>query len=250
MTGPADYTNMFNLYFQMGEFSQAGLLLKAWIQEGKVPDNEENWERVSYCMQELRRDDAVRSILDTARSRFKTGNLDFQLAQYLWYDGKYKEGLAAAELAWKKGSLSRPGTAALFLATAYLERHDLESSAKYLDLASNNKDVKASDIVKIRGYLDSAIAQDKATIGGPVVIEQPKNQKVKIGEPATLKVNAAGNAPLTYQWQKNKVAIAGATAATYTIASAKADDAGAYSVVVKNPIYTITSQEASLTIQQ
>ena len=56
----------------------------------------------------------------------------------------------------------------------------------------------------------------------------------------------AGSLPLTYQWQKNDVAIAGASGATYTIAATQTSDAGNYSVVVTNSLGSAASSAAAL----
>src|ERR1700761_189538 len=43
----------------------------------------------------------------------------------------------------------------------------------------------------------------------PSITTQPANQSVMAGQTATFTVVATGTAPLTYQWQKNSVAISG-----------------------------------------
>ena len=81
------------------------------------------------------------------------------------------------------------------------------------------------------------------------ITQQPANQTVTVGSPATLTVVAAGTAPLTYQWQKNGVAVAGATAATYTTpATVLADNGAKFLVVVSNASGNVTSSEAMLTV--
>jgi len=65
---------------------------------------------------------------------------------------------------------------------------------------------------------------------GPIVITaRPIALHVETGQPATFSVTATGTG-LTYQWLKNGVTIAGATAAGYTIASAQAGDVATYTV--------------------
>jgi hypothetical protein len=67
-----------------------------------------------------------------------------------------------------------------------------------------------------------------------ILREPPANQHVNAGSRASFTVTASGP-NLAYQWKKNGVAIAGATAATYVIASATAADMGFYSVVLNGP---------------
>jgi len=82
----------------------------------------------------------------------------------------------------------------------------------------------------------------------PAITTQPQSRTVSAGSSVSFTVAATGSTPLTYQWQKNGTAIAGATAATYTIASAQAGDAGSYTVVVGNSAGTATSAAAALTV--
>lgn len=157
MNSPSDYMNIFSLYYRLEEYSRASQLLESWIKSGKVEDTEDNWENVSVCFQNLRREDAVRAILDSARKRFKTGNLDFQLAQFLWYDGKYKEGLEAAELAWKKGGLKRAGKTALFLATANFEQRNFERALEFFELAKKSGEIDAAELGRVERILREAV---------------------------------------------------------------------------------------------
>ncbi len=84
--------------------------------------------------------------------------------------------------------------------------------------------------------------------GTPAFTQQPANQTVSAGKPATLTVAATGLPAPTYQWKKNGVSLNGATNATYTIASASAADAGSYTVVATNNIGSVTSNAAILTV--
>lgn len=70
----------------------------------------------------------------------------------------------------------------------------------------------------------------------------------QIGKNVVLTVTAEGTAPLSFTWSKNNVALAGATAASYVIASATAADAGSYSCAVSNSAGSTTSDNAVLTI--
>jgi hypothetical protein len=51
---------------------------------------------------------------------------------------------------------------------------------------------------------------------------------VNVGQQMAFSATAEGTPPFTWQWSKNGVAIAGATNATYTIASAATTDSGTY----------------------
>jgi len=83
----------------------------------------------------------------------------------------------------------------------------------------------------------------------PTITTQPANQTVTAGQTATFTVTAAGTAPLTYQWQKNGVNIAGATSSSYTTPATTTSDSGStFRVVVTNTAGTVTSSAATLTV--
>jgi hypothetical protein len=83
----------------------------------------------------------------------------------------------------------------------------------------------------------------------PSITTQPSNQSVTVGSTATFSVVATGTTPLTYQWQKGTTPITGATAASYTTAATTSSDNGSqFEVVVTNPVGSITSNAATLTV--
>ena len=83
----------------------------------------------------------------------------------------------------------------------------------------------------------------------PGIATQPASQSVGVGDPVTFTVVATGSARLTYQWQRNGTAIAGAQAATYTLPSTRLADSGAqFGVVVTNALGSVTSAAATLTV--
>ncbi len=69
MNSPSDYMNIFSLYYRLEEYSRASQLLESWIKSGKVEDSEDNWENVSVCFQNLRREDAVRAAAERDADR-------------------------------------------------------------------------------------------------------------------------------------------------------------------------------------
>jgi outer membrane protein assembly factor BamB len=83
----------------------------------------------------------------------------------------------------------------------------------------------------------------------PSISIQPSDQNVSVGQSATFTVAATSTAALSYQWQKDAAAIAGATAASYTTgASAAADGGSSFAVVVSNSSGSVTSRSAKLTV--
>ena len=87
------------------------------------------------------------------------------------------------------------------------------------------------------------------TISTPFAITtQPRSVAACARDTVSFTVVASGTVT-TYQWRKNGVAIAGATSATYTIASASATHVGDYTVVVTGPCSPAgTSSVATLSV--
>lgn len=87
----------------------------------------------------------------------------------------------------------------------------------------------------------------------PTIIAQPRSTSVQAGQTATLSVGAiraqGGTRDVSYQWHRNGVPIAGATAASHTTpALALADGGGMYSVVVSAPTGFTTSAPARVLV--
>ncbi len=83
----------------------------------------------------------------------------------------------------------------------------------------------------------------------PAITTQPQSQTVTAGQTATFSVGASGTAPLSYQWKKNGAAIASATASSYATPPTVQTDSGArFSVTVTNPVGSLTSSAATLTV--
>ena len=79
----------------------------------------------------------------------------------------------------------------------------------------------------------------------PSIATQPINQTVIVGQTATFSVAVNGTTPLAYQWQKNGVAIAGATSSSYTTpAATTTDNASTFRVAVSNAAGNATSNAA------
>lgn len=88
-----------------------------------------------------------------------------------------------------------------------------------------------------------------ANYSGPNIIIQPSNQVAPAGGQVTFKVEAAGQAPLYFQWQRNEIDITGATQASYTTPSLSLNDHDTtYRVVISNSFASLTSNNAKLSV--
>jgi autotransporter-associated beta strand protein len=86
-----------------------------------------------------------------------------------------------------------------------------------------------------------------ATLAAPVITQQPVACNAVEGSAATFSVSVTGRA-LTYQWRKNGVPLPGASSAAFTLSAVQLADAGAYDVVITNPLGTVTSTAANLAV--
>lgn len=84
--------------------------------------------------------------------------------------------------------------------------------------------------------------------GPPIILSQPFDQIVALGDPAFFAVTAQGTPSLAYQWLHGDLALPGATNSTLTFAEVSSTDAGSYSVVVTNAYGAVTSAPAMLVL--
>lgn len=81
-----------------------------------------------------------------------------------------------------------------------------------------------------------------ALVGSGVrITAQPRAKTLVEGSRATLTVSAAATGPLTYQWRKDGLPVAGATQATLALPNSHASDNGYYDVIVSGGGTTATS---------
>jgi uncharacterized repeat protein (TIGR03803 family) len=88
----------------------------------------------------------------------------------------------------------------------------------------------------------------------PVILTQPLSQTVPPGASAVFTVTAAGNPPLSYQWQEDATNLvdggnfSGSTNATLTVNNVSSAEVGTYSVIVSNALTSVSSSGAVLSL--
>ncbi len=146
------------------------------------------------------------------------------------------------------GSLNNSGTATgdfsnwdsqYFLLLANELGQDYPWLGTYYELSIYNLHLNASEVSQ---NYNLGVAYDTA----PYIAKQPVDQYLFLGESATFEVVAAGENPLSYQWQKDGVDIPGETNSTLTISNVDFTDEGNYSCVVTNSLGSATSNTAEL----
>ena len=83
-------------------------------------------------------------------------------------------------------------------------------------------------------WISSAGGIPPAITVPPIILAQPSNLVVQLGDPATLAVTVASPELPAYQWFFNSFPIPGATNSSFTIGSVQTNNLGAYNVIVTN----------------
>jgi len=147
-------------------------------------------------------------------------------------------GTAPLSYQWSKGGTAISGATASSYTTPATTAGD--NGALFSVTVSNSVSSVASS--------NAALTVTGAPVA-PSITTQPANQTVNAGQTASFSVVASGTAPLSYQWSKGGIAIVGATLSSYTTPATIATDNGAlFSVTVSNSVNSVTSSNATLTV--
>lgn len=84
--------------------------------------------------------------------------------------------------------------------------------------------------------------------GGPRIIQPPVVQSARLGGSLEYSVLAEGEAPLTFQWRKNGQNLPGEFDAHLRLENLKVEDAGEYSVLVRNSAGVLESVPVQLSL--
>jgi hypothetical protein len=82
----------------------------------------------------------------------------------------------------------------------------------------------------------------------PEILTPPVGQTATVGDTITFTASARGSAPLSYQWEKNGVAIPDQTTLSLTLTNVTTADSGFYSMLVSNPVGSTNSSAAALNV--
>jgi alpha-tubulin suppressor-like RCC1 family protein len=113
------------------------------------------------------------------------------------------------------------------------------------DLGQISPPAALNNVVAIAAGQNHGLALTWAPVS---IFAHPQNQTVVAGSTVTFAVGATGSQPMTFQWQRNGTNLPGATNATLVIGNVQTNHAGTYTVLVGNPVGTITSSNAALTV--
>jgi trimeric autotransporter adhesin len=102
-----------------------------------------------------------------------------------------------------------------------------------------------SNIVAVSGGASHSVALRLEPV---VITTQPASQSVLPGATVMFNVVATGSQPMAYQWRKNGTPINNATNTSFSLFNVTTNDIAAYSVVVSNPLTSLTSSDAILQV--
>ena len=154
-----------------------------------------------------------------------------------------------------------PGTAVTFTVVAAgtkpltyqwrKDTHDISGAtgASYTLAKAAETDQGSYDVV-VTNPASSVISDAvQLSVNDPVTFAVPlASQSANVGSTVTFSVAPAGTPPLSYQWRKNGINIAGATTSSYVIPSISLASSGTYSVWVKNIVGAVVSSNAVLNV--
>ncbi|MBX2968400.1 MAG: VCBS repeat-containing protein [Cyclobacteriaceae bacterium] len=134
--------------------------------------------------------------------------------------------------------------------TTQLINKQLSGGHKVLARDFNNDSKNDLISVSFNIYEDyfAVLINNTVAVGCPSITTQPVSQSVCEGQNITLTVVATGNAPLSYQWQKDLINIAGATSSTLSLNVIEIGAVGSYTCVVSNACGFVTSNAASISV--
>jgi hypothetical protein len=130
------------------------------------------------------------------------------------------------------------------------------TSGSYTTPATTTADSGSTFSVVVTNSAGSATSNNasltvNAAAVAPSVTSQPASQTVTAGQTATFGVSATGTAPMSYQWRKNGTNVTGATSSSYSTPATTTTDSGStFSVVISNSAGSVSSNNATLTVNQ
>ncbi len=144
------------------------------------------------------------------------------------------ESVGAISYQWKFNGVNLDGEAS---ATLKLSNLTYSQAGDYSVEVSNEAGFVLSDTAEVQVLTPIAIATN------------PDETNIVEGESGELHVVATGSGPIDYQWYKNDVAIEGQTYNKIIFKAIAREDVGMYSVVVSNPLGSIASKNAMVSVK-
>ncbi len=153
MNATKDNINLISIYFNLQQYEKAAELLETGLKNGKVENDQKNWELLAFSYQQMERPLKGIEALKSATKAFPTsGQLEFMIAQNYHGLDQPEAALPHAQAAVAKGNLTKPHQAYMFLAyiAFELKKFDiaLESAKKAAELPDGAKDPQTKNMIK------------------------------------------------------------------------------------------------------
>ena len=103
---------------------------------------------------------------------------------------------------------------------------------------------------QINNQINPPVVTPPLPWSSPTITSQPQSLTVNTGSTATFTVSATGKPTPTYQWQFDGTTITGETNTSLVINNVQYSNTGSYNVVVSNENGTVTSNTATLNVNQ
>lgn len=150
---PKENINLISIYFNLGQYEKAAELLEVGLKNGKIENDQKNWELLAFSYQQLER--PLRSIeaLKSGTKAFpKSGQMEFMIAQQYHSLEKPDAALPHAQAAVAKGNLTKPHQTYMFLAyiAFELKKFDiaLNAAKKAAESPEGAKDPQTQTMIK------------------------------------------------------------------------------------------------------
>jgi len=142
-------------------------------------------------------------------------------------------GAAPLSYSWQKDGNPITGATS---PTLMLSNVQMSDQAGYRMIANNPYGSATSSVANLTVILP------------PSILTQPQDTNVFVGTTVTFNVSASGGPPLTYQWFFKGNPVSGATSSTLTLTNVQTANSGNYTVRVTNPLNSVLSSNANLTV--
>lgn len=120
-------------------------------------------------------------------------------------------------------------------------------------LAFNSLDFADSGIYRVViSNVHAAVTSAPAILGVYLPLafaSQPESATASLGDRLTFSATVSGSGPVTYQWVKDGLVIAGANQSAFTVDAVGFSDAGSYVLRASNPLGAVTSDAATLAVR-
>lgn len=131
---------------------------------------------------------------------------------------------------------------------------DNSAGSSYEQALANGGETRTSDVLETAtGGGPLPIPQLEglrsfSLVSPPKIKVQPVSKAALVGDDVTFAIQASGSTGLSYQWRLNSNSIPGATSPSLVLTNVQVDQAGAYDVIVSNPLGSVTSAVANLAV--